>query len=181
MDVHFLQQHNFGPRLEDKVSISDQSWSAMFHPLYGYCHTLKMDLATKEAFNPNVLSQIDIFLNRKMFAIIHEESYLPDATDGDVSIILSTWKIWNLEEKTITQTNMQKLPCINDKHLTCKTKKFHNILANKYGCKASFLNTGVFMKVNASLLPECANNAVIKVTFCHFVNVKGPNRPEKRQ
>ena len=169
-----IQQHNWD---HNQAGTYDEAWSQMFHPLHGYCHTFNMKVASKKLLNPHALKHIDIFLNRKMFAILHEESYLPDDTDGDASILLSNWKVLNLEEKTITQSNLKRLPCTNDKHLTCAANWFHKKVAEEYGCKVSYLNIGHHMPANVSGLPECTDNSrILKVNPANHKSEKNKKK-----
>ena len=151
--IHMLEQNS----IESYELPSNKAWSAMFHPIYGYCHTFKPKSAVKNSPTFDVLSQIDIFLNRKMFAILHGDKDLPDDSDGDLSFIMTDWKNLNLERKSISQSNLKRFPCkTGDKYLTCMSEFLHRSIKENYGCKLSFLDLGHFMQIDVSKLPECS-------------------------
>ena len=166
------QSHVFAKLIKDRKildgwdEMEDQSWTNIFHPELGYCHTFNLRQVKNLSLDFDSYYEIIFNTLKPKDTYYHEENVLFDPAKTQ-----KTGRQWiraKLVKRIITlpEPPLTRLPCFQDDYLTCEDKNFHSILAKKHSCIVPILYSGNHLSdVIDESLPECNGNVTSEVSL----------------
>jgi hypothetical protein len=150
--------------------MEDQSWTNIFHPELGYCHTFNLRQVKNLSLDFDSYYEIIFNTLYSKDTYYHEENVLFDPAKTQ-----KTGRPWvraKLVKRIITlpEPPLTRLPCFQENYLTCEDKHFHSTLANEHGCIVPVLYSGSHLNdVIDRSLPECNGNVTAEVSLIKVI------------